>query len=125
MAKDNISSEIYDFLQEYNREMDEAVRGVFNEVAKETAADLRANSKKKTGKYSQGWTFKTQSSVGALSWGAVVYNKTVPQLTHLLERGHLIVNQYGVYGRTNGDRVIEAAKEKANAELMSRLRSIL
>lgn len=56
-------------------------------VGRETAAELRATSPKKTGEYASGWRMRTENKVGQ---GATVrvYNARKPQLTHLLENGH-------------------------------------
>ena len=52
----------------------------------------------------------------------VIYNRTHPHLTHLLEKSHVIKNQYGEYGRTspgNGQVVhIAPAAEKLEEYFM-------
>jgi hypothetical protein len=56
-----------------------------------------------------------------------VYNNAAWELTHLLEHGHAVANQYGEYGtKFNGQKVhIAPAEEKGNAELLEKLKSIL
>lgn len=53
-------------------------------------------------KYKQGWSIRTKR----LKYGfqGVVFNKAEPGLTHLLERPHVIKNQFGEYKRTDPSR---------------------
>lgn len=81
-------------------EVSDRVNGVLKTASLETADEcveqLRANSPRKTGDYARGWTVSTQKG------GYVVHNATDYQLTHLLENGHVIVNEYGIQERRNG-----------------------
>jgi hypothetical protein len=45
------------------------------------------------GGYSKGWRIQRDGN------GYIVHNGKYPGLTHLLEHGHVIKNQYGEYGR--------------------------
>lgn len=122
MAKD-ISSEVRQIFEEYNREAIAAIRDAIEEQAEETAAELRSTSRGK--KYPKGWKAKVESGSGAAGVKAAVYNSAEPGLTHLLEKGHMIVNQYGTYGRVNGDGVIADAQAKAEAALISKIERVL
>ena len=53
-------------------------------------------------KYKQGWSIRTKR----LKYGfqGVVFNKDEPSLTHLLEKSHIIKNQFDEYGRTDPSR---------------------
>ena len=51
----------------------------------------------------------------------VVHNTNHFQLTHLLENGHVVINLYGTYGRTNGKKHIKPVEEWANNEIVSRI----
>jgi hypothetical protein len=51
----------------------------------------------------------------------VVYNRTMPGLTHLLENGHVIRNKKGDYGRTSGKKHIKPVEEWAVDELPRRI----
>jgi hypothetical protein len=46
-------------------------------------------------------------------------------LTHLLENGHIVRNQYGTYGRVNGDGHIKDAEQNAVEEVISTLEAKL
>lgn len=110
-----VSVNLYDAMSEI---LDEVKEDVHEEAAKaakkaaETTRDhLKANSPTKSGKYKKGWTVKKldDGDLGAATY--VVYNKSMPGLTHLLENGHAVVNKYGEYGRTNGKpHIVDAAK---------------
>lgn len=51
------------------------------------------------GDYRSGWSVRTKKSSHGVE--AIVFNKTKPGLTHLLEKSHVIRNQFGIYGRTS------------------------
>lgn len=110
MDKD-LTIQFDELMEEINFEVKEATEAAFNAIAKETVQDLRNNSPKKTGDYAKGWTSKKAAD------GYVVYNKTDWQLTNLLEDGHAIVNKKGRYGRVNGIKHIEPARDKAAEKL--------
>lgn len=50
------------------------------------------------GEYKRGWAIRTKRY--KYGFHGVIYNKDKPGLTHLLEKSHVIRNQYGEYGRT-------------------------
>lgn len=126
MADRSIAEQIREIYENYNRELAQEVKRVTEEVAKETANELKANSRKRPGdKYAKGWKAKAEGGTVAKGAKAVVHNTTAPQLTHLLENGHIIKNQYGQYpGRVNGDGVIAAANSRAEANYINKLKGI-
>ena len=80
-------------------EVDDDTQEVFDEVGKEAAAQLETRSRDKGWKkYARGWEDERQKSIQDKRL-SLVRNTTQPQLTHLLEYGHPIFNQYG---ETNG-----------------------
>lgn len=85
-------------LAELNEELDEELKDAIHEVGKSTRSDVRANSPKLTGAYSRSWSCDFSDREGHHE--AVVANRRHWQITHLLEDGHEIRNQYGgPYGR--------------------------
>lgn len=98
----NLVAEINMALEEYVQEVRDAVNEAAKEAAELTARQLKANSPKRAkgkgkGKYARGWKVKKKYDAHLVSY--VVYNGSSPGLTHVLEHGHLIRNQYGSYGR--------------------------
>lgn len=100
-------AELNKLLDEYSAEVKEAEKKARNKAAKDTAAQLKNTSAKSSGggEYASGWKSKDSGKE------TVVYNAKKPQLTHLLENGHVIRNKYGEYGRTNGDGKIAEAEQ--------------
>lgn len=82
--------DIQDILNDYSLDIQEALQNEAEKVAKEGAADLKANSPHRTGKYAKGWRVKTIKGKGFVE--CTIYNSTSYQLTHLLENGHLTRN---------------------------------
>ena len=92
-----ISVEITAILNDYNKELNDAVKNAAKEAADYTAKTLVSTSPADKGKYRKGWKVKRVES--GLLTGYVVHNTTAPGLTHLLEYGHISMNQYGTWGR--------------------------
>ena len=107
-------------LTEYNAELKEAVEESAKAGAKVSQGYLKQNAPRRTGNYRKG--FRTKKN-GEGSY--TVYNATAPQLSHLLENGHEIVNKKGKFGRVNGIKHWEPAEELGiktfNSELKKRL----
>lgn len=79
-------------LDEFSDKVNEVLKSASEEVSEQAAEKLRSNSPG-DGSYSSGWTVSQQNKA------YIVHNATDYQLTHLLENGHVIKNQYGEYGR--------------------------
>lgn len=116
MPELSIAQQLDKILDQYAEQVDDTFGYEAMKIAKETAQDLRATSPKGTPhkrKYAEGWAAKKVDKLGA-----VVYNKTNYQLTHLLNNGHVIANGSGTYGRTKGDNHIGKAEERAVRKLI-------
>lgn len=100
MAKTNPALQMKQLLDEFSKEVQEAMDDSIEEVSKEAVSKLKNTSPNRFGKYARGWAVKREKIARGTS--AVVYNKTNWQLTHLLENGHVIKNKYGVQQRRNG-----------------------
>lgn len=78
---------IKDVLEEYGTEAREAVELACKDTGKQIAKELQSAGDFKGGtEYRKGWTSKVETT--RLGASAVVYNKTKPGLSHLLEFGH-------------------------------------
>lgn len=115
----SVTEQISEILQEYEREALETIEQTFNQVARDTVSQVKAGSPKDSGKYARGWTAKKTSKLGGLS--VVIYNRKHYRLTHLLEKGHVVRNQFGTYGRTRPQPHIAKAQEFGNARLLAEL----
>lgn len=118
-----IQNQIDEILEKYTYQLKDKVDEIAQDAAKDTKEYLRNTSPKSNGAgkhYANGWDVqvKRQPLVGIT---CTVYNKTKPQLTHLLERGHQVRNQYGTYGRVPGDNHIQNAEERGVENFYNRL----
>lgn len=91
--------QINDILNEYSRDIQEGITNAAIEVAEQGKNKLKATSPKKTGDYRKGWRVEKRKGKGFVH--TTIYNETDWQLTHLLEKPHVIRNQYGTWGTYN------------------------
>ena len=87
--------DITDILNEYSEDIQESIIKAAEDVAKDGANKLKQTSPKNTGKYARGWKVQTKKGNGYIK--SVVYN-TNPGLTQMLEKPHIIRNQWGQWG---------------------------
>lgn len=119
---DGVAQQLDKILDEYADKLDETTDAIMEKVAKDTAQNLRQTSPPagKQGQYAKSWTVTKQKHQ------YIVHNKKHYRLTHLLENGHVVKNQYGTYGRWTPTRKhIEPAEEKAARDLIRELESKL
>lgn len=72
-------------IAEYGDKTTEMLEAVTKSNARQTASALKSQAP--GGEYSAGWSHKAQKG-GAFKLSETVYNRTAPQLTHLLEKPH-------------------------------------
>lgn len=103
---DDLYAEVNRLLEEHAENVAEVVDEVAVDYAKIGVRQLREESPKRTGKYRKGWAYsKSKTRTGT---EVTIYNKTEPQLTHLLEYGHAKRNG----GRVPGKAHIKPVEEK-------------
>ena len=95
MAKQDLTVEVTKILREYADEVQEDVVKVVDKVSKEGQKRLKDNSPG-SGRYAKGWKRKRVRDRLATSF--TLYNERY-YMTHLLEKGHVIRNAKGTYGR--------------------------
>ena len=118
----SVAEQLNEILQEYEREAFETIEQTYNQVARETVTQVKSLSPKApgSGKYARGWTAKKAMKLGGLS--VVIYNRKHYRLTHLLEKGHVVRNQFGTYNRrTKAQPHISTAQEFGNERLLAEL----
>jgi hypothetical protein len=103
-------------LDEYSERVNNASRVAIQRVGRESVKQLRNSSPKKSGSYARGWRLKTLKVSGNVT-DVIVHNATDYSLTHLLERGHVVVNAKGTFGRAPAHPHIKPVEEWANSEL--------
>ena len=91
MQIDDLGSEISKALEDYSDLVNEEVKKVAREVAKEAVEELKSTSPvgkgSKKGHYKNGWRAKVVSET-ANTINVTVHNAKKPGLAHLLEYGH-------------------------------------
>lgn len=105
------SVDVANMLEDYIGDVQDIVEESAKEAAEFCKAQLRNSSPRRKGKYASGWTVKAQRSGTLVSF--VVHNKNAPQLTHLLENGHRVVNKKGEQGRAPAIKHIKPAEQAA------------
>ena len=86
VTSNQLASEIMNALREYKKVTDDVVKQVVNTVSEETKK-IQSASSTDSGGYKKGWTAKKMKD-SASKTEVVVYNRSKPGLTHLLEKGH-------------------------------------
>lgn len=118
-----IGGQLEQILNDYAKKVDKDCNEVMEEVSKQTVETLRATSPvrqgKGGGKYAKSWAVTKQKGT------YIVHNKKYYRLTHLLNNGHVIENQYGTYGRYEGDNHIGKAEAQAQEKVIARLKQKL
>lgn len=120
----SVDKELNDILTEYIKDVDELTNETMKKASRDTAKELKTTSAKRSGDYAKDWAVKTENGFGK-SKIYIVHNRKHYMLTHLLENGHIIRNQYGTYGRVNGDGHIRDAERNGINEVISTLEAKL
>ena len=89
MKKNNLI-DISDILNEYSQDIQDGITQAAEDIANDGANELKVKSPKRTGKYRKGWRVDKRSGKGFVH--TTIYNATNWQLTHLLEKPHLLRN---------------------------------
>lgn len=114
----SIADQVIETLNDYVDEVRVATNEAIEKTAKEAVKKLKSTSPRRPngGRYAKGWTIKKERAIGNVI-SIIVHNKTDYQLTHLLEKGHVIKNGKGEFGRVAGIKHIEPVEQWAIREL--------
>ena len=116
----DLTSQIAEIFDEYNRDMKRKVNNSVDVVGKEAVNKLKSTSPKKSGDYAKGWKLKRERGLNGIN-DVTIHNATDWHLTHLLENGHVIRNKKGTYGRTRGIKHIKPVEEYFNSEVVAEI----
>lgn len=114
---DNLDKAISDILTEYGDDFAKATQEAVLKVSKIAQQEVKAASPvrkygKKKGRYKKGWTTK-QEVISRFETDVIIHNRTDYQLTHLLEKGHVLVRGGRKRGRIPAQVHIAPAEEHA------------
>jgi hypothetical protein len=117
---DNLSAEIALAVKEYTEDVSEAIEAELGATSKAVLNDVKSNSPVDTGAYRKGWRVKREaSSSGKVRY--IVYQKSKPQLAHLLEFGHAKASG----GRVEGRPHIRPAYDRHVPKMADRIKRIV
>lgn len=120
---DNLDKVFMDTLNEYKNACDENADEAIQYTAKEAVQELRNAHPAGSGKYgswkayNKGWTIMQTKRDKRDHKSATVHNKDHYQLTHLLEKGHALVQG----GRARAFPHIAPVAEQAEEKLVKRM----
>lgn len=106
---DKLAKTIQSYMEDFGRDVTEAIGEAMDEVGKEAVNRLKNTSPKKKkngGRYAKGWKYQRDKK-SRLLIEARVYNATDGSLTHILEKGHPIIRNGVVVGRVKPQKHIE------------------
>lgn len=128
----NLVAEMTAVLDEYRLDVQKEIDKAAKEAAELTQRQLKQTSPKRQkgkgrGKYARGWKVKRkEDGAGLVSY--VVYNGARPGLTHVLEHGHVVRNQYGSFGRVRAiphiGKAAEAGIQRFDLSCRARIRRL-
>jgi hypothetical protein len=114
-SADAISSYIDNNCKEFGKEANLTIKNVIEDVANDAVNILKSEGSYKGSKYRKGFTAVQNNQYGLYGYGWTIGNKKYYMLTHLLEDGHDIKNQYTKgrsLGKTRSFPHFEPAGEK-------------
>lgn len=120
---DNLDKAFMDVLNEYKNACDENAEEAIKYTAKEAVQELRKANPAGSGRYgswkayNKGWTVMQTKRDKRDHKSATVHNKDHYQLTHLLEKGHALVQG----GRAKAFPHIAPVAEQAEEKLVKRM----
>ena len=117
---DDLAAVIAEELEDYRQEVTDGMKKQIRKVAKETAAELKQTSPKRTGAYANGWGVSKGYESGS-DLRLMVRNARYYMLTHLLENGHAKVSG----GRVAGTPHIYPAEQNAIKKLGSAIKVVI
>ncbi len=120
MSEINLADLIDNELKIYSKDVQTKLNDIVKSKAKKLKEKIQESSPVKTGKYKKGWTVKEDiNGLGDVT--ATVYNKAKPQITHLIQNGH--VTRDG--GRVAGRDHISSNRDQIEEELIEDIKKAI
>lgn len=121
----DFSNDIAKILDDYSDEVARVVQQAEQAAGRATVRELKALAPHDKGKTGYDRSFATKKEGSGRDATVIVYSK-IPGMTHLLENGHAVSNQYGpTGGRANGKKHWAPAErvgiEKFESEILNKL----
>lgn len=113
---DSVGEQLTRILDDYGDEVKNVARKDAKKAGRQTAKELKNVSPKDSGEYASGWATKQVDEDTV-----TVYNRKMPGLAHLLEKGHLIRNKKGTYGRAPAHPHIAPVAERMEQEFIDKV----
>lgn len=115
--------DISEILNDYSDDIQEGITKLAQEEANKGKNELKISSPKHTGDYSKGWRVNTNKGRGFIT--CTIHNATDYQLTHLLEKAHVIRNKYGSWGTSTPKVHIKPVEDKIVKEYEIQVEKII
>lgn len=116
---DELAKAITAELQTYREDVVEGIKKNIDDASEFCRDEIKRNSPSKTGKYKRGWKVKVAYESKS-DYRVLIMNTTKPQLTHLLEKPHVLKNKEGkIIGRVGGHPHIAPAEQKTEKKLLN------
>lgn len=117
--------EITKILNEYSQDIQESITKKTIEVAKYGAKKLKTTSPKRKngGRYAKGWRVNTEKGFSSIK--CTIHNATDYQLTHLLEKEHLLRNGQLYSPKKSGTIHIAPVEEECIKKYASEVEEII
>ena len=123
---DKLTAAVEKILKEYGDSVSENVEDVTKQVSQKAAQQIRASARTSfggSGKYAKGWGVTMEKT--RLETTAVIHNKSLPGLPHLLEHGHISIRNGRRIGYVKGrehiapveQQVVELYEKEIKAKL--------
>lgn len=113
ITPDRLGEEIDKILSKYGEEIEDNINAIRKQVAQKGARAIANEARAKfggTGEYAKGWTVTESKKPHYTS--AIIHNKKVPGLTHLLEFGHALIIGGRNVGKVDGREHIGPVEEE-------------
>lgn len=117
---DELAGAVLEELSTYQQSVTDHLKKEIQKTSRDCAAAIRKESPRETGVYAGGWAVK-KAYERETDIRMVIFNKTEPNIAHLLERGHAKAGG----GRVEGTPHIGPAEREAERQLGRRVKVIV